>query len=237
MNTFIYDLSKLLGCIFAHLFFRVRKIGFGNLPAGPYLLVCNHISHFDPPMVVLAASRRLEFMTWHKLFASKWAAAWLRAVGCFSLNVTRPDVRSVREAIRRLRASSIVFPEGGIRTGLSSVLEGHPLPLGAAGLASLGHCPVRACVVIGTDQLYDWHKWFQRPEIYIVCGREFVLDPILFKHEARQKLTRELQAEFQSLYHRTFKEHRLSNEIIPRTAQERWATAEKPSSANLGKIA
>ena len=231
MNILIYDLSRLLGCIFAHLFFRLRKIGFENLPKGPYLLACNHISHFDPPLLALALPHRLDFMTWHKLFESKWVAAWLRAVGCFPLNVDHPDGRSVRAAVSRLQAGHIVglFPEGGIRTGENSILERQTLPAGTAGLARLGRCPVRSCVVIGTDQLYDWRNWFQRPKIYVVCGQEFTLDPALSKQDALQKLTGELQTEFRALYRRTFEDYKLTNKMIPRSAQERWTPAEKLS--------
>jgi len=231
MNKLIYDGSKALGRFLFGAFLEVRSSGLDDLPEGACLLVCNHISHFDPPLAVWAIRRRIEFMTMQELFQPRWFAAWLRLVGCFEVDRSRFDIRAARTALRRLEAGGCVaiFPEGGIRTGADSILQGAPFPSNIAEMARVAGCPVRTCLILGTDRLYSWKNWFKRPRLHIVGGGQFKLDHSLSKREARDTLTAAIRNDFQQLYRRVI--HTMPETMVPRPAQERWT----PSAEEMPK--
>jgi 1-acyl-sn-glycerol-3-phosphate acyltransferase len=101
----------------------------------------------------------------------------LRAVDAFPADRHRADRKTIRTAIERLKQGRIVglFPEGGIRDGTRSLLEGAPLRAGAATLAHIAGAPILPCVIVGSDRLYSKKSWLplRRTPIWIAFG-----DPI-----------------------------------------------------------
>jgi 1-acyl-sn-glycerol-3-phosphate acyltransferase len=144
-----------------------------NLPGG-WLFVSNHISHFDPPFLTVAALRKIDWMATRELYHPPPVALWMHAVDTFPVDRERVDHGAVREALRRLAHGRVVglFPEGGIRDGTRSVLEGAPLKPGIAALAQLGRVPVIPCALLGSDQLYANRCWlpFRRARAWIAFG-------------------------------------------------------------------
>ena len=134
-------------------------------PAGAAVLVANHISHFDPLFLTIAFDRTIDWMTTEEFYANPFAAAWLRAVNTFPVDRSRPDRRALRLGVERLRAGRVVgvFPEGGIRAGATSILEGAAPKSGAAALARLAGAPIIPCIVLGTDRLYAKRSWWPGP--------------------------------------------------------------------------
>jgi 1-acyl-sn-glycerol-3-phosphate acyltransferase len=98
------------------LFLRLRASGRENVPAaGPTLIVSNHISYLDPPLIGAAAlPRRTHFMAKAELFRIPLLGWAIRRLGAF------PVVRGAadREALRIARAllaageAVVMFPEG-----------------------------------------------------------------------------------------------------------------------------
>lgn len=144
-----------------------------RLPGG-WLLVSNHISHFDPPFLTVTALRKIDWMATRELYAPGLVSAWMHAVDTFPVDREKVDRAAVREAVARLHRGRVVgiFPEGGIRDGTRSVLEGAPLKPGIGGLAQLGNAPVVPCALIGSDQLYTHRNWlpFRRARAWIAFG-------------------------------------------------------------------
>jgi 1-acyl-sn-glycerol-3-phosphate acyltransferase len=146
-----------MGCVCrVHVLHRERS----GAP-GPWILASNHISHFDPPLLSVAARRRVDWMAMAELFSHPWAGAWLRSVGAFPVNRSRPDRTAVRTALARLEQDHVIgmFPEGGIRDGARSVLGGAPLRTGIGALAQFSGAPVVPCVILGSDRLYCPRRW------------------------------------------------------------------------------
>ena len=56
-----------------------------------------------------------------------------------------------------------MFPEGGIRAGAASILEGAVPKTGAAALARFANAPIIPCIVLGTDRLYAKRSWRPGP--------------------------------------------------------------------------
>jgi 1-acyl-sn-glycerol-3-phosphate acyltransferase len=142
--------------------------------AGAFILVANHISHFDPPFITVAARRKVDWMAMSEMFENRLVRAWLWSVDTFSVDRFQADRAAVRMALERLRRGHVVgiFPEGGIRDGVHSILEAAPLPPGTGALASLSGAPVMPCVLVGSDQLYAHRNWIplRRARAWIAFG-------------------------------------------------------------------
>lgn len=144
-------------------------------PAGAAVVVANHISHFDPLFLAIAFERTIDWMTTAEFYDNRLVGAWLRSVNTFPVDRSRPDRRALRTGVERLRAGRLVgvFPEGGIRAGPTSILEGAPPKSGASALARLAEAPIIPCVILGTDRLYaprNWRPGPARTPVWVALG-------------------------------------------------------------------
>ncbi|HEY4256071.1 MAG TPA: lysophospholipid acyltransferase family protein [Candidatus Udaeobacter sp.] len=221
-----YRSGKLLvklvfGCVA-----RVRVIRRENANrAGGFLLVANHISHFDPFLISLAVRRKIDWMTMAEFFRSPVLGFLLRGIDAFPAERDRADLKTIRTAIERLKAGRVVglFPEGGIRDGTRSALEGAPLRPGASTLAQIAGVPVLPCVILGSDRLYSRRQWlpFRRTPIWIVFGNPISHFPELPKSQTRERTESELAAAFKNLYDELREKFRLTADDLPHPPRER----------------
>jgi 1-acyl-sn-glycerol-3-phosphate acyltransferase len=181
-----YGVGKSLFTIVLRIIFRTRVAGRDRIPREDGLLVvCNHISFADPPLLGVTMPRPVEFMTMVEMFRKPWMARLLRTIGCFPVDRSRVDQRAVREAIRRLRAGRClaIFPEGGIRLTQKSVLGGDPdIKPGAGAIALLGNAAILPVIVRDTRKPYVAHNWLpihrgrlQRETLSVTFGQPFCL--------------------------------------------------------------
>jgi len=158
-----YGVSKTLSTIIFRVVFRTRIVGRERVPReGGLLIVSNHISFVDPPLVGAVVPRPVEFMTMAEMFRKPWMAKLLRTIGCFPVERSRADGGAAREAIRRLRAGRcvVIFPEAGIRLTEKSVLGGDPVfKPGASSIALLGQAAILPVVVRDTRKPYIPRNW------------------------------------------------------------------------------
>jgi 1-acyl-sn-glycerol-3-phosphate acyltransferase len=171
------------------------------LPGG-WLLAANHISHFDPPFLTVATRRKIDWMATRELYSPGIVALWMHSVDTFPVDRERVDRGAVRETLARLKRGRVVgmFPEGGIRDGGHSVLEGAPMKPGLAGMAQLSGAPVVPCVLIGSDQYYTHRNWipFRRAQAWIAFG-----EPLRFEgdgKEARAAFETRIAGSLRALY-------------------------------------
>ena len=226
MKTAAYHAGKLLvrfgfGCIA-----RIRVIGQENTRcAGGFLLASNHISHFDPFLIGLRLQRKIDWMTMAEFFRPPALGFVLRSIDAFPAERDRADLKTIRTAIDRLKSGHVVgiFPEGGIRDGARSLLEGAPLRPGAATLAQIADVPVVPCVILGTDRFYSKKQWlpFRRTPVWIAFGRPISAPPELQKSQARDRIESELAAAFKNLYAELREKFRLIPDDLPHSPQER----------------
>ncbi len=226
MKTALYYAGKLLvKCVFGCVG-RIHVIGRQNANrAGRFLLASNHISHFDPFLISLSVRRKIDWMTMAEFFRPRALGFFLRSIDAFSAERDRADLKTIRTAIGRLKSGRIVgiFPEGGIRDGARSLLEGAPLRPGAAALAQIADVPVVPCVILGTDRFYSKNHWlpFRRTPVWIAFGKPISCFSELQKSQARERIESELAAAFKSLYAELREKFRLTTDDLPQSPQER----------------
>jgi 1-acyl-sn-glycerol-3-phosphate acyltransferase len=197
-----YGFRSLFIIIFRGVF-RTRIIGRDRVPReGGLLIVCNHISFADPPLLGAVMPRPVEFMTMAEMFRKPWMAKLLRTIGCFPVDRSRADSGAAREAIRRLRAGHcvVIFPEAGIRVTEKSVLGGDPeFKPGAGSIALLGEASILPIIVRDTRLPYAARNWlpfhqgrFRRASMSVAVGYPFCLwTPAGVHSEERRRRSRE----------------------------------------------
>lgn len=148
------------------LYFPTKVYGYENIPrTGAFIYASNHISNLDPLLLGLTANRRISYMAKNTLFKNPIANMALRGVDAFPLNRESGDVKSLREALRRLKAGRplVVFPTG-TRTAVDA-------KAGVGFLVSKARVPVIAAKVIDTDKvLIPGKYWFRRHPVTIILS-------------------------------------------------------------------
>jgi len=226
IKTISYRAGRLLVRVVFDCVARVRVVGVENTDrTGGFLLAANHISHFDPFLIGLAVRRKIDWMTMAEFFRPPLLGLLLRAIDAFPAERDRADLKTIRTAIGRLKTGRVVglFPEGGIRDGSRSVLEGAPLRPGAATLAQIAQVPILPCVILGTDRFYSKKSWFplRRTPIWIAFGNPISHFPKLPKSHARERIESELAAAFKNLYAELREEFSLKADDLPHAPGER----------------
>jgi 1-acyl-sn-glycerol-3-phosphate acyltransferase len=228
-HLFAYRTGKLLvrllllGCAT-----RARVIRRENTNrTGGFLLAANHISHFDPFIISSVIGRKIDWMTMAEFFRLPVLGFLLHAVDAFPADRDRADRKTIRTAIERLKEGRIVglFPEGGIRDGARSLLEGAPLRPGASTLAHIAGVPILPCVIVGSDRLYSTRRWLPAPggrtPVWIAFGDPISQFPGLEKSEARARIEFELAAAFKNLYAELQQTFHLTSDDLPHPPLER----------------
>lgn len=208
---------------------RIHVIGWEKTNRdGGFLLAGNHISHFDPFIISSVVRRKIDWMAMAEFFPLPVLGFLLRAVDAFPVDRDRADRKTIRTAIERLKQGRIVglFPEGGIRDGARSLLEGAPLRAGASTLAHIAGVPILPCVIVGSDRLYSKKSWLplRRTPIWIAFGDPISDFPGLAKSDARECIERDLTTAFKNLYLELRQTFRLSPDDLPHPPRERMAS-------------
>ncbi len=156
--------------VVALLVFRLRTFHAQRVPlTGPALLVVNHQSHLDPPLIGLAVRNRpVRFVARASLFRHRLFGSLIRAIGAFPLRDGEGDVGAVRAAVACLDAGQlvVVFPEG-TRTNDGRIGE---FKRGAVLLLKRVRCPVIPMAIEGAHE-----TWPRRSRIPRLWGSRIVM--------------------------------------------------------------
>lgn len=220
------DVSYELACLCCRVIFkacaRLDYVGMENIPPrGPCILLANHISHFDPPLLAVHLPRTVDFMASEEFFVRPAGRRFFEAINTFPFRrQNKSDRRAIRETLERLKRGRIVgiFPERGIRHGAASLLTQADLPVGTASLAQMARVPVVPAIVVGSDQLYQWRTLLHRPRIFIRYGPALESQP----GETREDFSRRLQSALRELYDNLLGTGVVEPHELPCSAQERW---------------
>ena len=110
-------LVRLIVWVLAHVFFKIRIVGAGNIPKkGGALIVSNHASYADAILIGCATPRFIRFLMWQPLYENKWLNPFCRLFSAIPIPTRSPKVslRALRDARAELEKGMLVgiFPEG-----------------------------------------------------------------------------------------------------------------------------
>jgi len=129
----------------------VKVEGRSNLPKrGPYILVSNHISWYDPPAIEFALGVAIRYMAKVELFRKPLIGGILHAIGNFPVRRGEADRGALETALRVLAAGQPLgfFPEG-TRSRDGALRRAKP---GVAFLARRSGAPLVPVAISGTPQ-------------------------------------------------------------------------------------
>jgi len=158
----LYAILKPLTVVVLRLCFGLRSRGAEHVPAqGPVLLVANHASFLDPPLVGGASPRPLTFLAKAELFRVPMFGGLIRRLNARPLRRDGGDAAALRTALRVLKSGGalLVFPEG--TRGEEGILG--PAKPGAGMLAVLGGAPVVPVYISGSGRAWPRGRRFPRP--------------------------------------------------------------------------
>ena len=236
MSRLVHSVANRAAALFMRVLFgyssRVYTMGHENADqTGGFLLACNHISHFDPFIISSVVRRKIDWMAMAEFFPLPVVGLFLRAVDAFPVERNRADRKTIRTAIERLKNGRVVgvFPEGGIRDGTGSLLEGGRVRAGTSTLAHIAQVPIVPCVILGSDRLYAKRNWlpFRRTPVWIGFSKAISSFPELEKSAARQRIEAQLTAAFQRIYVELRGKFKLTADDLPRPPRDRMRARSK----------
>ena len=189
-GTPLYRFSSALLRIFFRLFNRWEVTGREHVPStGGVLLIANHTSYSDPPIVGTACPRPVHFMAKAELFKMPLLGAFIRRTHAFPVRRGAADRTALRRAVRLLREGRVllVFPEG-TRSPDGRLQE---LEQGAAFIALSGKAAVVPVGLVGADRLLPKGSPILRPaKLHVRFG-----PPVDLSDLRGQRFTREILAQ------------------------------------------
>jgi len=145
----------------SHTIYRVKHHDLEQIPdEGPVLLVCNHVSYMDAPVIAGAVKRPIRFVMDHHIFSTPVLGTFFRMAKTIPIGPKAkvPDIyKTAFERIdEELAAGNVVciFPEGRLtsdgevaafRSGVELILQRRPVPVVPLALRGLwgsvfSHC-------------------------------------------------------------------------------------------------
>lgn len=135
-----------------HTYLRGRIYGSKKVPMeGPLIVVANHASNFDPPLLSNCMCRPVSFMAKESLFQVPVLAPAIRAYGAYPVKRGSADRSAIREAMKQLEKGWAVgiFLQG-VRTPDGRVTSPK---LGAALIAAKAQVPLLPVSLWGTEKI------------------------------------------------------------------------------------
>ena len=115
LNRAWYQLWRRSLKLVAVFVYRVRFSGQENIPAtGGVLVVSNHQSHFDPPLVGIGCRRQMNYVARRTLFSFPPFGWFLHSVGAIPIDRDGIGLGGIKESLKLLKRGEMVliFPEG-----------------------------------------------------------------------------------------------------------------------------
>ena len=161
--------------VVAPLVTRIRVRGVENIPAsGPLILVSNHLSIADPPLLVAYVRRHIHFIIKQELYANPVFRVLLPPGEPIPVQRGRPDRDALKQAEAILKAGGVIgmFPEG-TRSQSGETQEARA---GVAFLARRTGAPILPVGLYGTEQIFPGRfPWFRRARVRLTFGQPFTL--------------------------------------------------------------
>ena len=158
--------------VFFKVFTRCYLIG-GNriIKKGPLIVVANHPSLFDPPLIGTILRREACFMAKEGLFSSGATTFLLKALGAFPLGRNQLSRQALKQTLDTIKKGKVlvIFPEGG-RSDHGRMRKAMP---GAVVLAIKLKAPILPIAISDTQRITSYKDLLRRPRIKVIVGEAF----------------------------------------------------------------
>jgi 1-acyl-sn-glycerol-3-phosphate acyltransferase len=156
----------------------IEVFGRENFPESSRLIVVsNHLSHLDPPLVGGVVPWYTHCMAKEELFQTPFIGWWCRCVGAFPVKRGAADRQALRTALQVLEMGRplVLFPEG--RRSKDGRLQ--PGEEGVGLIALRSRAPIIAIGIAGSQSILPPGSFrFRRGHVTIRIGKPFTLDDL-----------------------------------------------------------
>ena len=198
-QSFVYAcVSYLLVFPIFRFLFRGQTVGISNVPkTGGVVVVSNHGSHLDPPILGHALGRPVAFMAKSELFRIPILSFIISACGAYPVKRGAGDREALRTASNRLIQgwATGVFLDG---TRQNNGRVNDPKP-GAALLAARTGCPILPVAICNSHKAFPKGSFLPRfVSIQLKVG-QIIQPPSTRKREDLVSTTKEIQLVINSM--------------------------------------
>ncbi len=172
-----YDIAFPAVTAFFQIFSRWQVNGRENVPGeGPFIIVANHTTMFDPPLLTVSLRRQVTFMAKEELFRSKAVSSLISQLGAFPVRRGKVDRATIRAAESVLADGNVLglFPEGS----RSEDGQLQKAKVGPVVIAQRCRVPILPVGVVGTRDLARRTGLLRRPRITVNVGFPFSLEDV-----------------------------------------------------------
>lgn len=172
-----------------HSYFRGRIYGADQVPRqGPLIVVANHASDFDPPILSNCVGRPVSFMAKEELFRVPVLAPAIRLYGAYPVKRGSADRSAIRAGLKQLEAG---WALGVFLQGTRTVDGRISSPkLGAALLAAKAQVPLLPVSLWGTEAVLPKGSKLPQPKpITVRIGSVIAPPPSAKDKAALQQVT------------------------------------------------
>ena len=153
-TPWVYPVSNFVQRATLKLFADYKVEGTDNVPPmGPLIVVANHQSYVDPPLLAASIPRRLWFPAKREVFRGSLVSWFLSSYGAFPVNRQGSDVRAYRWVLDKVNRDDAVaiFPEGTRSPGAMKRATS-----GAVQIALKTQAPLLPVGITGTERIGHW---------------------------------------------------------------------------------
>ena len=162
MSPTLYRIWQRMGRLLFSIYAPITVTGTEQVPhTGAFLLVSNHASNLDPPLIAITCPRRLAFFAKREVYKNPFLRLVARAYHTIPVDRENPSVSTVRKSIKVLRSGTpiMIAPEG--TRSLDGTLQ--PFKPGFIKLAHRAGVPILPVGIVGTFEVLPRNRKFPRP--------------------------------------------------------------------------
>ncbi len=175
-NRIVFDVAYVFFKVFFAITFRFPFFAWlrieerRNVPRrGGLIVIANHLSLADPPVLWYAAPRHLCFMGRHDILTIPLVGAIARLAKMVPIKQRAPDRNGLKLAIETVQHGEAlaIFPEGE----LSESRDLQPFLPGVLLILRQTRAPVLPVGIVGTDKILPYGKLVPKPAFGVVTVR------------------------------------------------------------------
>ncbi|MCX6025990.1 MAG: lysophospholipid acyltransferase family protein [Chloroflexi bacterium] len=171
----MYEFLRAIVGVLMRICTRVQIQGQNHVPpSGAFLLVTNHLSRFDLPLIFIGVRRKIVVF-----IARKYHKVWLlrvlaEAAGCIWVRQNEADLGAVKQALAHLRGGGVLgmSPEGTRSQSTHALIEARD---GVSFFAARTGVPILPVAVWGTETIPRLLPRLRRAKVFLRIGKPFSL--------------------------------------------------------------